>query len=75
MRGWARTSITAVAGRGKQRPHEEDGDQLEDAEGDELEEPVQTEDSLAPFGPLNGGVCEGDWHGGGRSLSKRAVAF
>lgn len=64
MRCGPRTSITAVAGRGKQHPDEEDGDQLEDAESDELEDPVQVKNGLAPFGPLNGGVWESDGHSG-----------
>ena len=64
MRSWTRTSITSIAGRCKQRPHKKDGDQLEDAEGDELEKPEQSENRLAPFGSLNGGICESDRHGG-----------
>jgi hypothetical protein len=64
MRSWTRTSITRIVGRRKQRPHKKDGDQLEDAEGDELEKPVQAKNRLAPFGPLDGGICERDRHGG-----------
>lgn len=64
VRSWTRTSITSIAGRCKQRPHNKDGDQLEDAEGDELEKPVQAKNRLAPFWPLNGGICESDRHGG-----------
>lgn len=64
MRSWTRTSITSITGRRKQRPHKKDGDQLEDAEGDELEKPVQAKNRLAPFGPLDGGICESDRHGG-----------
>ncbi len=64
MRCWTWTSITSVASRCKQSPHKEDGDQLEDAEGDELEKPVKVKNRLAPFGPLDGGVCESDRHGG-----------
>jgi hypothetical protein len=64
MRRWTRTSITSIAGRCKQRPHKKDGDQLEDAEYDELEKPEQAKNCLAPFGPLNSGICESDRHGG-----------
>jgi hypothetical protein len=64
VRCGAWTSITTVAGRGKQHPDEEDSNQLEDAESDELEDPVQVKNGLAPFGALNGGVCEGDGHSG-----------
>lgn len=58
-------AITAIGGRCNEHPYEEDGNKLKDAERDELEEPVQTQNSRVPFGTPSGWVCdEGDWHGG-----------
>lgn len=58
-------TISAIGRSSKEHPDEEDGDQLEDAEGNELEEPVQAQNGLAPFGAPGGGVCDkSDWHGG-----------
>ncbi len=43
-------SITSITGRCKQGPHKKDGNQLEDAEGDELEKPVQAKIVLLNLG-------------------------